>query len=236
MAPPHLRVSRLKLREYLTEGLDINWGVAVAGWTPTTAGVSVALSNGTEVEGWFLACAEGKNSKLKHGLFGDVESQLHDFPLNFIGMRVVLSEEQIMPLRNIGPLIWEGRHHKTRQYLFFSTISTPEVNGSIHTEKPYYEAQLNLSSLADASSNSNKANIRADELVRTFKEAATEGTGFFKELKDILLSLPDDTGALDIKVQDWISKPWPSHGGRIVLLGDAAHAMTMCKICVRFHR
>jgi 2-polyprenyl-6-methoxyphenol hydroxylase-like FAD-dependent oxidoreductase len=52
---------------------------------------------------------------------------------------------------------------------------------------------------------------------------------FASPLKDIIHSIPDDTFAMTTKLGDWTDMRWDNRSGRVTLVGDAAHAMTMCK-------
>ena len=200
----------------------------MVGWKPQAGGVVVNLSDGTTREGSFVAAAEGKNSKIKAQLMGVEKAKLHDLPIDLVGLKVRLSPERAAFFRSINPIFWHGAHPETQRFLFFSTISTPEVNGSASTDSAFYEVQLNISWVKDAT----KPPLLAsdDERRRIFKMAATEGSGFWKELREAIEAIPDDAAeVLDIKMQDWPSVAWPSAHGEVTLLGDALHPMTMCK-------
>lgn len=49
--------------------------------------------------------------------------------------------------------------------------------------------------------------------------------------RKIVQDIPEETEAKSVRLEDWIPKKnlWDNLGGRITLVGDAAHAMTMCK-------
>jgi 2-polyprenyl-6-methoxyphenol hydroxylase-like FAD-dependent oxidoreductase len=48
-------------------------------------------------------------------------------------------------------------------------------------------------------------------------------------LRKVVEGIPEDSTVLEIKLQDWPTLKWPTHHGRVTLVGDPAHAMTMCK-------
>ncbi|KAF3020137.1 hypothetical protein E8E14_008313 [Neopestalotiopsis sp. 37M] len=222
--PPSLRVSRLKLREILCQGIDINWGKSVVQWKEDDSGVIATLSDGTQIRGSLLAAADGKNSKIKSELMGTQQAQLHHLPVGFIGLKLRLPASEMKPFTDIAPILWQGAHPHTKYFVFFSPISSPDVNGSAGSEQEYHEAQLNLSWLQKTDDSESTALL--DKLGR-FKEAAREGCGFFPVLRDAIEAVPQDVEILNVSLQDWATQSWRSVGGRVTILGDAAHPMTM---------
>jgi 2-polyprenyl-6-methoxyphenol hydroxylase-like FAD-dependent oxidoreductase len=144
--------------------------------------------------------------------------------VRFMGVILHLSPAQAKPLRAIDPLLFQGCHPISGVFLWFSILSTPEVNGSAG-ENEYYEGQLNMSWIVRSST---------DEVPSTNKERIAKmkamSEGFEKRLKTAVDDISDDTEVLEIKLQDWPTLSWPSHNGRVTLVGDAAHAMTMCNL------
>lgn len=44
--------------------------------------------------------------------------------------------------------------------------------------------------------------------------------------------IPEDTLVHKADISYWITQPWDNRGGRITLVGDAAHPMPPCKCCL----
>jgi 2-polyprenyl-6-methoxyphenol hydroxylase-like FAD-dependent oxidoreductase len=227
--PPSFRrrISRLKLRKLLTTGIDINWGKSISGFKPTTNGISLSFADGTAIEGSVLVAADGSGSKTRHLLVGEEQGRLNQLPANFMGVTVRLTEDKARPLREIDPLLFQGSHPDTRYFLWYSTLSTPEVNGSYKTDNSYYEAQLNVSWLVTGPEDA--VPVTSAERLAKMKAMARAGTGFEKTLRETIEEIPEGTEVLEIKLADWPTVQWPNLGGRVTLLGDAAHAMTMCE-------
>jgi 2-polyprenyl-6-methoxyphenol hydroxylase-like FAD-dependent oxidoreductase len=222
----HYRLNRKAFRRLLSTGLDIHWGKRFTGFNPTEYGVQVNFDDGDTVEGSMLLAVDGKNSRTKRLLLGEENSKLNPLPVAFVGISLRLSPEKMKPFRDIHPVLWQGTHPGSRYYLFFSMLSTPQNNGSAGTEDEFYEGQFNMSWLIDRNGPLPKS--PADQLARV-KQAAVSDTGFFPSLRQAILDIPDDSPMLEIKLEDWPTQDWPSIGGRVSLLGDAAHTMTMCK-------
>jgi 2-polyprenyl-6-methoxyphenol hydroxylase-like FAD-dependent oxidoreductase len=52
--------------------------------------------------------------------------------------------------------------------------------------------------------------------------------GFAPPLRDAIWSVADDKRVTELGLADWPLCSWENLGGRVTLVGDAAHAMTMC--------
>jgi 2-polyprenyl-6-methoxyphenol hydroxylase-like FAD-dependent oxidoreductase len=48
--------------------------------------------------------------------------------------------------------------------------------------------------------------------------------------RSLVHNLPDDSEARSIRIQDWIFTPGERPHPRVVMMGDSAHTMTMCKM------
>ncbi|KAH8685009.1 FAD binding domain-containing protein [Ilyonectria robusta] len=204
--PPSFRrrVSRLKLRKLLAKGIDVRWDKCISGFKHTENGISVFFTDGTEAEGSALVAADGSGSKIRQILMGDELGCLNKLPAHYLSATLRLTEEEVNPLRNIDPLMFQGSHPDTGFYLFYSLLSTPEVNGSSETDGPYYEAQFDVS-WAVKGPEDHVPETNADRLAK-MRSAPAAGTGFEKTLREIIENIPE---------------------GTVTLVGDAAHAMTM---------
>ncbi|KAF2811399.1 FAD/NAD(P)-binding domain-containing protein [Mytilinidion resinicola] len=223
--PPskRMRISRKKLRALLTEGLEeeIHWGKKFTSFETMEDEVVVKFEDGTEVRGSLLVGADGSGSRTRRALLGAEEAKLYQLPVRFMGVTVRMTPEEVRPLRDIDPLLFQGCHPDTGAYLWFAMLSTPEVNGSSGGGE-YYEGQLNLSWLVKSAEDEVPVTARAR--VAKMKQMAQP---FEKRLKKVVDGIPDDSEVLEIKLQDWPTKKWDNRSGTVTLVGDAAHAMTM---------
>lgn len=222
----HYRLNRKMLRQLLCTDIDVNWGKRLTDYEATEDGVVVNFADGTRTEGSMLLAVDGKNSRVRRALLGEEKSQLNPLPVGFMGLTLRLSPEKMQPFRDIHPILWQGTHPRSGYFVFFSMLSTPGGNGSLGTEDEYYEGQLNMSWIAERNG---KLPENASAQIAKMKQAAVADSGFFPTLRDAILDIPNDTTALNLELEDWPTQPWSSQGGRVWLVGDAAHTMTMCK-------
>ncbi|KAK6368447.1 hypothetical protein LTR64_006601 [Lithohypha guttulata] len=222
---PRKRVNRRLLRNLLGEGIDIRFNKRLKSFEiKDDKTVMVRFEDSSSVCGSLLIGCDGSNSKVRHLLFGDrpEEARLYRLPVRAMGATVRMTENQIFPLRRIDPLLFQGCHPETGIFLWYSTISTPALNGSEGRSEPYYEGQLIISwkyvSCSDEVPTGNMDRIRKlRSMVSQFEES----------LRVAVENVSEDTEIKEIRLQDWPTRPWLNHGGLVTLAGDSGHAMTM---------
>ncbi|PMD21926.1 FAD/NAD(P)-binding domain-containing protein [Hyaloscypha hepaticicola] len=216
---PRRRINREKFRKLLVDGINVQWNKSIATFETTPSGVQVTFEDGIKTEGRLLVGADGSTSKVRRILCPETGS-LYQLPIRFLGATVKLSPAEMAPLRALDPLLFQGCHPETSTYLWFATLDTPEVNGS-RGDSEYYSAQLNISW---------PVNTPADEIPATNAEKLQKmkdlADVFEPRLKKAVQNMPQGTEIIEIKLADWPCLKWSSDG-KVTLIGDAAHAMTM---------
>jgi 2-polyprenyl-6-methoxyphenol hydroxylase-like FAD-dependent oxidoreductase len=218
---PRLRLNRRLFREVLLENIDVQWGKSIESFREVEHYIEVTFRDGTIMKGSMLVGADGASSRTRHILCPNT-ADLDQLPVRMVGVTVRLMREKIEPLRAIDPLLFQGCHPDTGNYFWFSVLSTPEVNGSLGGEE-FYEGQVMLSW---------KVKGDDDEVPASSKERLAKmksrALPFETRLRTVIEEIPEDTEVIEIKIKDWPNVQWPNHGGKTTLIGDAAHAMTMC--------
>jgi 2-polyprenyl-6-methoxyphenol hydroxylase-like FAD-dependent oxidoreductase len=230
--PPSVRwrVNREKMRKALLHGIEdrVHWDRKVVDVDPKTLPKKVRLvfDNGSSVSGMMVVGVEGSRSTVRQVLRPDAYRNAL-LPIRFTGVAIDLSPEDIKPLRSMDPLLFQGCHPNTGAFFWFSTLETPFVNGTIGTDNERYRAQICMSW---------PVNTPDDEVPVTDEGRLTNmkhrAEGFVPLLRNVVQSIPEGTPVLEIKLADWECLDWDNSNGRITLAGDAAHAMTMCELCV----
>lgn len=217
------RVNREKMRLALLGEVEqhVCWSKRLFSVQETFDGVEAIFEDGTKAEGCLLVGAEGSNSRTRKALAPEIYKNIL-LPVRLTGAALDLSPEQVKPLRDIDPLLFQGCHPETNVFFWFSMLETPLVNGTAGTDKEQYRVQIimswpidSLESDVEPTNTSRLANVRA------------RATGFHPVLRKVVDMIPEGTDITEIVLQDWPCLPWNNHGGRMTLAGDAAHAMTM---------
>lgn len=203
----------------------MHWGKKLKGFTAEGDVVHAEFEDGSVVEGGVLVGAEGSNSRTRQVVAPETYKN-QPLDVKLLGAAVNMTPEQVKPLRDIDPLLFQGCHPDTNNFLWVSMLDTPATNGSAGTPNEHYKVQLILSwpvaTPEDALVPDTNAG-RATEMKR-------RAQNFHPTLRAAVALLPeteDQSTAREILLHDWPCLPWSNHGGLVTLTGDAAHAMTM---------
>ncbi|GME21862.1 hypothetical protein GTA08_BOTSDO11127 [Neofusicoccum parvum] len=226
------RVNRERMRQALHEGIEehVEWGRRVA--DVRTAASSSSLGSGGEtrlvfedgtvsVPGRLVVGVDGSRSTIRKFLApGAYLNQ--QLPIRFTGVAVDMTPEQIKPLRDLDPLLFQGLHPPSRTYMWYSTLETPAVNGTEGSGDEIYRAQLNMSWPLEKPE---------DEVAETdegrLEFMKKRAQNFDPRLRRVWEGIPEGTEVTEVKLADWDRVSWDNRGGQVTLTGDAAHAMTM---------
>ncbi|RFU78560.1 fad dependent oxidoreductase [Trichoderma arundinaceum] len=226
--PPNVRrrVNREKLRKVLLKGVaeKVHWNkqlTDVAVSDDSSDSVKATFADGTTVEGRMLIGAEGSRSQTRKFLVPDAY-QNYLLPVKMVGASVDFTLEQVKPLRQIDPLLFQGCHPETGVFLWVSMLETPEVNGSAGTADERYRVQIILSWLTkDRDVAVPESNPERIALMKSL------AAGFHPDLYNTVHAIPESSPTLHLTLQDWPCQDWDNRDGRVTLVGDAAHAMVM---------
>ncbi|ATY65727.1 FAD dependent oxidoreductase [Cordyceps militaris] len=219
------RVNREKLRKLLLRDVaaHVRWGKRLDRVdVDDGGGVRAVFADGTTADGSLLVGIEGANSRTRQFLLPDAYRN-HQLPARLLGAGLTLSAADAAPLLAIDPLLFQGCHPDTGNYLWISLLDSPEINGTRGTARETYRFQVIQSWLAKTPEDEVPA-ADADRIA-VMKRRADE---FHPTLRDVVRRLTvEDAEVTEILLQDWPCQPWDNRGGRVTLAGDAAHAMTM---------
>jgi 2-polyprenyl-6-methoxyphenol hydroxylase-like FAD-dependent oxidoreductase len=178
---------------------------------------------------------EGSRSSIRRFLCPENYTN-NPLPIRFTGVGISLSAAEVAPLREMDPLLFQGCHPETGDYFWFSMLDTPsrsqhtaaasEIDAKLEEkedEDRRYKVQLGLS-WPVRSPNDEVARTDAERLANMKRRAAT----FVPFLRDVFQNIPEGTPVVEVKLADWTPQSWDNRNGAVTLVGDAAHAMTMC--------
>ncbi|KAA1468503.1 FAD/NAD(P)-binding domain-containing protein [Dentipellis sp. KUC8613] len=215
--PPsrRLRLKRESFRRLLMQGIDIQFGKTFASFEILPDGVAAHFADGSSVKGSLLIGADGSNSNVRKQLCPETH-QLQQLPIRFTGVSYEVSEEAVSPLRKIDPLLFQGTNPETNDYLWFSILDVPATNGGDH-----YTIQVNVS--WPVKSPADEVKSSSEERLANMKR---RGAALAEPMRSVILDIPEGTHVTEVKLADWPCLEWEGRG-RVTLIGDAAHAMTM---------
>lgn len=217
------RINREKFRKVLLGEVSdqVHWSRRFVGIEEAKDGIVAVFDDGSRVEGSIIVGAEGSNSKTRQ-LVAPETYRNTQLPVRLTGTAVDFTPEKVKPLRDLDPLLFQGCHPRSGNFLWVSMLDTPEANGTKGTDAERYRVQIIMS--WPYKSSDDEVKPTNGERLKEMKRRAEE---FHEALRGVVQSIPGDTECLEIVLQDWPCLDWDNHGGRVTLAGDAAHAMTM---------
>ncbi|PKY00139.1 putative monooxygenase [Aspergillus campestris IBT 28561] len=217
------RVNRDGMRRALLTGLEerVHWGKRLVGVEESGSAVTVRFEDGTHASGKMVIGAEGSRSEVRRALCpGGYRNEPLE-AVRFVGVAVDMAPEAIAPLRALDPLLFQGCHPLTGTFMWFSVLETPVRNGTLGTAGEKFRAQICLS--WRARSVEDEVEGTSEGRLAGMKRRAE---GFAPCFYDAVQGIPEGTPVTEVKLADWECLEWDNKG-RMTLVGDAAHAMTM---------
>ncbi|KAL8687312.1 MAG: hypothetical protein Q9218_006479 [Villophora microphyllina] len=227
--PPNkrIRVSRERLRALLLEGLDVQTLDSIS--TPNLDAVTAHFTDTTAACGTLLVGADGSRSRARSILLRDPTLAINKIlPVRLLGASVVYPRHFAQGLRNLDPFFFQGGDPASDAFMFFSFLDTPVNNP--RSDPDTYECQILVSwpyrkgfrgreKPLDVPSTNEARIALMKELVG----------GWANPFRDAVINIPADAEIKAIALEDFLPKKglWDNRGGKVTLMGDAAHAMTM---------
>ncbi|GAB7364635.1 hypothetical protein MBLNU230_g5438t1 [Neophaeotheca triangularis] len=220
------RAGREKMRRTQLAGVKdrVHWGKRLVDILPSTDGVTAAFEDGSTVSGSLLVGAEGNHSRTRKFLKPETH-EAKQLLVRCVGVAADMTCEQVQPLRSLDPLLFQGSHPTTGTFMWVSMLDVPKTKRtSISGDdvQGIYKVQINLSWLLKTGSDE-----VLDSQGERLEQMRDKAIGFSPKLKKVIDGIDKTVLVTEIRLTDWPSEMWDNCGGRVTLVGDAAHAMTM---------
>lgn len=215
-----LRLHRQKLRNILATGLHIQEGKGLESIENLPGGVVKAhFTDGTSATGSMVIGADGNNSVVRRELL-PMAYKLNQLPVNLIGVVRHFTPEQAIAIRALDPLLFQGLHPETGNYLWYSIQEViDDADG-----KKSFDSLVIISWVIKDEVEDAIPKTHAERIALMKKRAE----GYAEPLRGIVMDIPDNlpfTTAL--RLADFPCIPWDNRDGKVTLAGDSCHAMTM---------
>lgn len=216
------RVNRGRFRQWLLEGLDVEWDKILDHYEVTESGVKVTFKDGTTETGSVLVGADGVNSAVCAQILGNERFQevTSVNPLQVFGTAYWMDQATRQSFEAIAPAhMMAFGSHKGNARGLFASLSDIDRSGP----EPKYEMQWLVSGLDPLESQPQNDKERL-EIAKKWLE------DFHPLFRSLINETPADKPILHLTIRERFPSTElaaKSQKGRIVLIGDAAHAMTM---------
>ncbi|PSN63012.1 FAD/NAD(P)-binding domain-containing protein [Corynespora cassiicola Philippines] len=220
---PFYRLKRSKLRELLSEGLDVQYDKRLSDvrYADDRTSVTAYFSDGTSATGRLLVGADGARSTTRKLLLGPELGAIHRIPYAATFVQRRFSAEQALYLRKFHPLFLASAHPEDRFAFFGMQDAADPDDPSSWTFFFYISWQSSLEE-QDATVGWSNAQRLAQQ-----KEFAKK---FCDPWRSAYEWTPDDSPVWYMGLTDWDPGRegcrWDNHGGLVTMVGDAVHPMT----------
>ena len=233
-----VRISRRKLRNLLSEGLDIHvWEKTLAyvrflltlyiqqygkkctsvSLAPDAAGVTATFADGSSASGSFLAGCDSANSVVREFLVGKEKAKVEDLDINMFNVSCAYPAETSKLLRTKHPNFKNSYHPELGMMYWLSIMDVKEPDRPetwLHQSCMSWIGAPRVEDLPDQASRTAFFHERAAQFAEPWRSA---GTKFPENLSFGI----DRTTVWDPSV-GWSDSDLY---GRVTLAGDSAHAM-----------
>ncbi|KAJ5356381.1 hypothetical protein N7517_010990 [Penicillium concentricum] len=217
-AAERIRVSRVRLRQLLTTGINVEWNKALENIESTADEITAHFEDGTNYTGRLLVACDGSRSRIREILYPD--AQMNQLPVQLLGASTLYTAEEMGGAESIDPFIFQGSHPDSNVFLFFSLLDTP--NNFENSSKDRYHCQIIISWADSKGISVPDSNVDRIVLIKKLTENWSE------PFRSLVHKLPGDVEVRSIRIEDWMFSLGRAHAHpRAVLMGDSAHTMTM---------
>ncbi|KAK3305898.1 uncharacterized protein B0T15DRAFT_213945 [Chaetomium strumarium] len=222
-APHAMRLRRRAWLDLLRTGLDVRFSKKLVSISTSDDGVTAVFEDGSAETGSLLIGAEGAHSVTRTWLFqhSPQDAALMEVPISSFVTLTKLNRDVALALKAIEKssciAVSPGL------FTFFSGYDCTSEDPAewvfmIILTWPVDDAETQAALTKDSTSH------------RLLERARERTKGLVYPFDTMVRNIPEDTRAWYSKrMTYWPTKPWDNRGGRVTLVGDAAHAMT-------FHR
>ncbi|CEI70419.1 hypothetical protein FVEN_g1075 [Fusarium venenatum] len=218
-----IRVTRQGLRDILASGINVEWNKALKEVASTDQSVTATFEDGSSVTGRLLVACDGSHSRVRRALFPDLK--LHDVPVRMLGIKLELTPDEAKPVRDLDPFFMHSTHSSHSMFVFMSMLDAP----GNHQDGSYpYVLQMCVSWPYRTGFFGRDAPIEIPETVEEQLKLIHEFAETFAEpWRSLALGANVDADVKGLKIQDLPPPTDLRTTGRVVLMGDALHAMAM---------
>jgi 2-polyprenyl-6-methoxyphenol hydroxylase-like FAD-dependent oxidoreductase len=220
---PFFRLRRSKLRDLLSEGLNIKYNKRLVDVTYAEDRLSVTahFADGSSTTGSMLVGADGARSATRNILLGPELGAINRIPYAATFVQRRFTKDQALFLRSFHPLFLASAH-PSNNFAFFGMHDAADPDDPTSWTFFFYISWQSSLEEQEATKDWTDAQRLAQQ-----KDFAKR---FCDPWKSAYEWTPDDASVWYMGLTDWDSgiesHQWDNHDGLITLVGDACHPMT----------
>ncbi|KAH6703947.1 hypothetical protein VDGD_03539 [Verticillium dahliae] len=224
-----IRVTRERLRQLIAEDIPIEWSRAFSSFEEQGERVIVKFDDGSEATGRIVVGCDGSTSRVRRAVFPEQYKGYH-LPIRVLGFTAKYTAQEIAPMKTLDPFFLQATSSQDNNFMYFSILdapgNTPQSNkansvsmytGQVVVSWPYQPGFQSRDSPLDFPENEDAKRA----LIGSFAQSWAE------PFRSIAMGVAASAEVKQLELQDYVPGEGLRSAGRVVLMGDAFHAMTM---------
>ncbi|RFU32245.1 hypothetical protein B7463_g4091, partial [Scytalidium lignicola] len=227
-----VRVNRDKLRKLLMTDMNVEWSKGLKDVTMIEGSdiVTVHVEDGTAYTTYLVVGCDGTHSRVRRSLFPSGWTN-KPVPANMFGMTIAYPAEQLSQIRKLDSFFLHGTDRENGVYFWFSLLDVPsnydkpatnDCNCQILVSWPSAPGFMGQEKPVDPPAN----NSERHTFLKQLSEKWADPFG------PLIRLIPESIEVKTVTLDDWIPEYYggaESNKGRgkVILMGDSGHTMTM---------
>ncbi|KAK2015002.1 oxygenase-like protein [Colletotrichum eremochloae] len=207
--PGARRISRLRLRQVLVDGLDIQWGKDLKVILPSQHSIELTFKDGKAITADYVLGADGPFSKVRELLMGEKAKPI---PSGFSIANCICKygdTDKVNTVIGVHPVFAVSMSSLNMAGCGIQTVHDPN---DVSTWETFWVKIFR----------GHTVSLQGPEAIEYVQK---DMSGICQPFRSILEWTPKDSPCTVSEMKYWMPTPWETYGDRVTLAGDAAHPM-----------
>ncbi|KAH7087742.1 hypothetical protein FB567DRAFT_442142 [Paraphoma chrysanthemicola] len=219
-----VRVTRERLRGLLSTGIDVKWGKSFRSLSADEGSTIATFEDDTTCRGRLVVGCDGSHSRVRRALLPTMYEN-HRLFVSMLGFTMRVTAQQAEPILQLDPFFLQGTASESDTFVYVSLLEAPQRHVD-RLEAYIYQVCISWDtrkSLLRGKSGSDTLSTQRN-MVETIRTVANEWSEPFRSFVQLI---PDTANVQRLEIEDFDPQENSQVHRRVILVGDASHAMTM---------
>ncbi|KAH7386695.1 FAD binding domain-containing protein [Phaeosphaeria sp. MPI-PUGE-AT-0046c] len=218
-----IRVTRERFRKLLATDIDVKWGKSFVAFREEQDWVEAVFEDDTVCRGRLVVGCDGSRSKVRQAVCPNTFAT-HQIMVRLFGFTRRVGAKEAERIRELDPFFLQGTASSSNVFMYLSLLEAPQQSSSSNEDRLYQiciswskdQVPPAIRTLKEPSDNANRI-----ETVRAIAQQWAE------PFKSFITQISDTTKIKQLDLEDFAPRPKLRSTDKVILVGDAFHAMSM---------